>query len=140
MEISADLTLVGCIFNNLKNIKNINECVIIIHGSANDKEFMKPAHTFDEKIVTYEDHVISAHRNLPELIQFLRDLNDSGEKAVILAVKLLLHYQVLLQWKQNFHASVPVPGGPLKGIDALLAMSQVPGGVPVGCVGIHSSA
>ena len=61
--------------------------VIIIYGSANDKDFMKPAHTyFDEQGVKYEDHVISAHRNLPELIKFLRDLNESGEKAVILAV------------------------------------------------------
>ena len=48
--------------------------VIIIYGSANDKDFMKPAHTyFDEQGVKYEDHVISAHRNLPELIKFLRD-------------------------------------------------------------------
>ena len=30
--------------------------------------------------------------------------------------------------------------GPLNGVDALLAMSQVPGGVPVGCVGLHSKA
>ena len=35
---------------------------------------------------------------------------------------------------------VPVPGGPLNGVDALLAMTQVPGGVPVGCVGLHSKA
>ena len=49
--------------------------VIIIYGSANDKEFMKPAHTYlEEQGVNYEEHVISAHRNLPELIQFLKDL------------------------------------------------------------------
>ena len=117
--------------------------VIIIYGSANDKEFMKPAHTFfDEKSVTYEDHVMSAHRNLPELIQFLRDLNGSGEKAVILAVAGLaaaLPGVVAVETELPC-VGVPVPGGPLKGIDALLAMSQVPGGVPVGCVGIHSKA
>ena len=61
--------------------------VIIIYGSANDKEFMTPARSFfEEKGTTYEEHVISAHRNLPELIDFLRGLNESGEKAVILAV------------------------------------------------------
>jgi 5-(carboxyamino)imidazole ribonucleotide mutase len=35
---------------------------------------------------------------------------------------------------------VPVPGGPLNGIDALLAISQVPGGVPCTTVGLHKKA
>ena len=117
--------------------------VIIIYGSANDKEFMKPAHTYlEEQGVNYEEHVISAHRNLPELIQFLRDLNKSGEKAVILAVAGLaaaLPGVVAVETEMPC-VGVPVPGGPLKGVDALLAMCQVPGGVPVGSVGLHSKA
>ncbi|MDA7605485.1 AIR carboxylase family protein [Verrucomicrobiales bacterium] len=117
--------------------------VIIIYGSANDKEFMKPAHTYmEEQGVNYEEHVISAHRNLPELIQFLRDLNESGEKAVILAVAGLaaaLPGVVAVETELPC-IGVPVPGGPLKGVDALLAMCQVPGGVPVGSVGLHSKA
>ena len=117
--------------------------IIIIYGSANDKEFMKPAHTYlEEQGVNYEEHVISAHRNLPELIQFLRDLNESGEKAVILAVAGLaaaLPGVVAVETELPC-VGVPVPGGPLKGVDALLAMCQVPGGVPVGSVGLHSKA
>ena len=117
--------------------------VIIIYGSANDKEIMKPAHTYmEEQGVNYEEHVISAHRNLPELIQFLRDLNESGEKAVILAVAGLaaaLPGVVAVETELPC-IGVPVPGGPLKGVDALLAMCQVPGGVPVGSVGLHSKA
>ena len=117
--------------------------VIIIYGSANDKEFMKPAHTYlEDQGVTYEEHVISAHRNLPELIQFLRDLNESGQKAVILAVAGLaaaLPGVVAVETELPC-VGVPVPGGPLNGIDALLAMCQVPGGVPVGTVGLHSKA
>jgi 5-(carboxyamino)imidazole ribonucleotide mutase len=117
--------------------------VIIIYGSANDKEFMKPAHTYlEDQGVNYEEHVISAHRNLTELIQFLRDLNESGEKAVILAVAGLaaaLPGVVAVETELPC-VGVPVPGGPLNGIDALLAMCQVPGGVPVGSVGLHSKA
>ena len=117
--------------------------VIIIYGSANDKEFMKPAHTYlEEQGVNYEEHVISAHRNLPELIQFLKDLNKSGEKAVILAVAGLaaaLPGVVAVETEMPC-VGVPVPGGPLKGVDALLAMCQVPGGVPVASVGLHSKA
>ena len=117
--------------------------VIIIYGSANDKEFMKPAHTYmEEQGVNYEEHVISAHRNLPELIQFLRDLNESGEKAVILAVAgLAAALPGVVAVETDLPSiGVPVPGGPLKGVDALLAMCQVPGGVPVGSVGLHSKA
>jgi len=117
--------------------------VIIIYGSANDKEFMKPAHTYlEDQGVNYEEHVISAHRNLTELIQFLRDLNESGQKAVILAVAGLaaaLPGVVAVETELPC-VGVPVPGGPLNGIDALLAMCQVPGGVPVGTVGLHSKA
>ena len=117
--------------------------VIIIYGSANDKEFMKPAHTYlEDQGVNYEEHVISAHRNLTELIQFLRDLNESGQKAVILAVAGLaaaLPGIVAVETELPC-VGVPVPGGPLNGIDALLAMCQVPGGVPVGSVGLHNKA
>jgi 5-(carboxyamino)imidazole ribonucleotide mutase len=117
--------------------------VIIIYGSANDKEFMEPARSYlDEKGTDYDEHVISAHRNLPELIEFLRELNESGEKAVILAVAGLaaaLPGVVAVETELPC-IGVPVPGGPLKGVDALLAMCQVPGGVPVTTVGIHSKA
>ena len=117
--------------------------VIIIYGSANDKEFMEPARSYlDEKGTDYDEHVISAHRNLPELIEFLRRLNESGEKAVILAVAGLaaaLPGVVAVETELPC-IGVPVPGGPLKGVDALLAMCQVPGGVPVTTVGIHSKA
>ena len=117
--------------------------VIIIYGSANDKEFMEPARSYlDEKGTNYDEHVISAHRNLPELIEFLRGLNESGEKAVILAVAGLaaaLPGVVAVETELPC-IGVPVPGGPLKGVDALLAMCQVPGGVPVTTVGIHSKA
>lgn len=117
--------------------------VIIIYGSANDKEFMEPARSYlNEKGTDYDEHVISTHRNLPELIEFLRGLNESGEKAVILAVAGLaaaLPGVVAVETELPC-IGVPVPGGPLKGVDALLAMCQVPGGVPVTTVGIHSKA
>ena len=116
---------------------------IIIYGSANDKDFMKPGKDYlDEQKVTFEEHVISAHRNLPELIEFLRKLNESGEKAVILAVAGLaaaLPGVVAVETELPC-IGVPVPCGPLNGVDALLAMVQVPGQVPVTSVGLHSKA
>ncbi|RUA03042.1 MAG: AIR carboxylase family protein, partial [Deltaproteobacteria bacterium] len=61
--------------------------VIMIYGSENDKPFMEPARVYlNDKDVAFEEVVLSAHRNLSELIDFLADLEKSGEKAVILAI------------------------------------------------------
>lgn len=117
--------------------------VIIIYGSASDKPFMEPGRAYlDEQNVAYEETVLSAHRDLPELIQYLEDLEKSGQKAVILAVAGLsaaLPGVVVMSCSLPV-IGVPVPGGPLAGIDALLAISQVPGGVPCTTVGLHKKA
>lgn len=117
--------------------------VIIIYGSANDKPFMEPARTYlEEEKVAYEETVLSAHRDLPELIDYLAKIEQSGDKAVILAVAGLsaaLPGVVVMSCSLPV-IGVPVPGGPLAGIDALLAISQVPGGVPCTTVGLHKKA
>ena len=104
--------------------------VIVIYGSPNDKPFMEPAREyFAQENVPYEETVLSAHRDLPELIRFLGDLEASGEKAVILAVAGLsaaLPGVVVMSCSLPV-IGVPVPGGPLNGIDALLAIAQCPG-------------
>lgn len=114
--------------------------VIVIYGSPNDKPFMEPAREyFAQENVPYEETVLSAHRDLPELIRFLGDLEASGEKAVILAVAGLsaaLPGVVVMSCSLPV-IGVPVPGGPLNGIDALLAIAQCPGGVPCTTVGLH---
>ena len=100
--------------------------VIVIYGSPNDKPFMEPAREyFAQENVPYEETVLSAHRDLPELIRFLGNLEASGEKAVILAVAGLsaaLPGVVVMSCSLPV-IGVPVPGGPLNGIDALLAIA-----------------
>ena len=61
--------------------------VILIYGSENDKPFMQPARDYLEaENLDHEEEVLSAHRNLSELIEYLGKLEESGEKAVILAI------------------------------------------------------
>ncbi len=114
--------------------------VITIYGSQSDLPFMEPAREyFAANNVEHEEVVYSAHRNLPELVKYLEDLEASGEKAVILAVAGLsaaLPGVVVMSCSLPV-IGVPVPGGPLNGIDALLAITQVPGGVPCTSVGLH---
>ncbi len=115
----------------------------MIYGSANDQAFMQVGKDYlEEQGVPYEEQVLSAHRNLPELIEYLDNLKASGEKAVILAIAgLSAALPGVVAVKTELPVvGVPVPGGPLNGIDALLAICQVPGQVPLGTVGLHSKA
>ena len=117
--------------------------VIVIYGSANDQPFMKPGLDYlVEQSIPYEEHVLSVHRDTEELLAFLKAFNESGEKAVIIAVAGLsaaLPGFVAVKVDVPF-IGVPVPCGPLNGVDALLSIVQMPSGVPLGCVGLHKKA
>ena len=117
--------------------------VIIIYGSANDMAFMEPGRNFlDEHQVAYEEKVLSVHRNHDELIGYLERQNSDAEKKVFVCVAGLaaaLPGMVAVKVKSPV-IGVPVPGGPLNGIDALLAIVQSPGDVPVLSVGLHKKA
>ena len=117
--------------------------VYLIYGSANDMPFMEPAREYlTEQGVEYVEEVLSAHRNLSELIEYLGKLEESGEKGVILAIAgLAAALPGVVVMKTSLPViGVPVPGGPLSGVDALLSISQLPGGVPATTVGLHKKA
>lgn len=114
--------------------------VITIYGSKSDLPFMEPARVyFQENNVENEEVVYSAHRDLPALLDYLKKLDDEGTKAVLLCVAGLSAALpgVVVMNTQLPVIGVPVPCGPLNGIDALLAISQLPGGVPATTVGLH---
>jgi len=69
-------------------------------------------------------------------------LNEKKEKVVIVAVAgLSAALPGVVAVKTEYPVvGVPVPCGPLNGIDALLAICQVPGQVPLGTVGLHSKS
>lgn len=114
--------------------------VITIYGSKSDLPFMEPAREYlKENNVEHEEVVYSAHRDLPELIEYLKKLEADGTKAVLLCVAGLsaaLPGVVVMNTELPV-IGVPVPCGPLNGVDALLAISQLPGGVPATTVGLH---
>ena len=117
--------------------------VIILYGSENDKGFMGPGREYlEEQGLAYEEQVLSAHRDTDALIAYLTALEASGAPAVILAVAgLSAALPGLVAVKVTLPViGVPVPGGPLAGVDALLSIVQCPGGVPVTSVGLHKKA
>ena len=114
--------------------------VITIYGSKSDLPFMEPARAyFEEQGVEHEEVIYSAHRDLPTLIDYLRQLEENKTRAVLLCVAGLsaaLPGVVVMNTELPV-IGVPVPCGPLNGVDALLAISQLPGGVPATTVGLH---
>ncbi len=114
--------------------------VITIYGSRSDLEFMEPARKYlTEHGIDHEEVVYSAHRDLPALLEYLKGLEKSGTKAVLLCVAgLSAALPGVVVMNTNLPViGVPVPCGPLQGMDALLAISQLPGGVPATTVGLH---
>ena len=115
--------------------------VLIIVGSESDKPRIEPAFEVLSKAgVSYEFHVSSAHRQPEQTGDLVKTARKKGFRVVIAGAGLSAALP-------GFAASVtdlPVIGvpfavGPLNGLDALLATAQVPGGVPVACVGIDNA-
>jgi len=113
----------------------------IVVGSKTDTELIQPAlDTLKQLGIEYEFSVISAHRNPEELKEYGLEAEKTGLKVIIAAAGYAAHLPgVLASWTTLPVIGVPLPTSELKGIDALLSISQMPGGVPVACMGIGKS-
>jgi len=107
--------------------------VTIIMGSPNDGEYMKNCEDYLKYFgVEYELKILSAHRNPEEVANFARNAEKNGIKVIIAAAGMAAHLGGVVA----AHTTLPVLGVPLKGgvmdgLDALLSMVQMPAGVPV---------
>jgi 5-(carboxyamino)imidazole ribonucleotide mutase len=113
----------------------------VVIGSRTDTELIQPAlDMFGQLGVDYELSVISAHRNPEKLREYGLGAERRGLKVIIAAAGRAAHLPgVLASWTTLPVIGVPLPTSELKAIDALLSISQVPGGVPVACMGIGQS-
>jgi 5-(carboxyamino)imidazole ribonucleotide mutase len=107
-------------------------------GSKSDLEQVKPClDALDEFDVGYKLKVISAHRQPKRLVGYIRESKRKGNKIFIAAAG----GAAALAGVIAAHTTSPVIGIPietksLKGIDSLLSIVQMPGGVPVACMAI----
>jgi len=114
--------------------------VAILMGSKNDWETMQAAgKIFDEFGIVYEAKVASAHRS-PELVaEFTKSAERRGLEVMIAAAGLAAHLAgVVASMTLLPVLGVPMQGNAVGGLDALLSMVQMPGGVPVGTLAIGS--
>ncbi|MCG8570497.1 MAG: AIR carboxylase family protein, partial [Spirochaetes bacterium] len=109
--------------------------ITIIIGSENDKtQLVHLEDKLKELNLAYELYVFSAHRNLPELISFLKT-NQTKIYITAAGLAAALPGVVASQVAQPV-IGVPLVVGDLSGIDALLSILQMPKGVPIATMGI----
>ena len=110
--------------------------VAIISGSTSDSAITdKVKKVLDEKKVSYDAQIISAHRDPDKLDAYIK---TSNAKIFIAIAGLSAALPGVIASKTDKPViGVPV-SGTLNGLDALLAIAQMPKGVPVACVGVDN--
>ncbi|MCX6681409.1 MAG: 5-(carboxyamino)imidazole ribonucleotide mutase [Methanoregula sp.] len=110
--------------------------VAVISGSTSDSAIAdKVKKVLDENKVTYDEQVISAHRNPDKLDAYIK---VSTCKVYIAIAGLSAALPGVIASKTDKPViGVPV-SGTLNGMDALLSIAQMPKGVPVACVGVDN--
>jgi 5-(carboxyamino)imidazole ribonucleotide mutase len=113
----------------------------VVIGSKTDTEPIQPALDMLKQLgIDYELFVISAHRKPEKAREYGLSAEKRGLRVIIAAAGYAAHLPgVLASWTSLPVIGIPLPTSDLKGIDALLSISQMPGGVPVACVGIGAS-
>jgi phosphoribosylaminoimidazole carboxylase PurE protein len=113
----------------------------IVMGSDSDLSVMKKAAEILEQFnVPYFMTVASAHRTPKRVAELAERAEREGWKVLIAAAGMAAHLAGFLA----AHTVIPIIGVPmdsssLKGLDALLSTVQMPGGVPVACMGLGSA-
>jgi len=115
----------------------------ILVGSESDRERMQPAmDELDARGIAHEFDVRSAHRSPDSVAEYARTARERGLRVLIAGAGLA----AALPGAVAAHTDLPVIGVPLRssmsvldGLDAMLAITQMPPGVPVACVGVDSA-
>jgi len=115
--------------------------VAIVLGSKTDEGHLKATtDLLDRFQIEWELKVISAHRQPEQLHEYVRAADAGGTQVFIAAAGLSAALPgVIGSLSQKPVIGLPVPGGALQGVDALLSMVQMPGGIPVATVGVGSN-
>ncbi|MEG9297461.1 5-(carboxyamino)imidazole ribonucleotide mutase [Mangrovibacillus sp. Mu-81] len=112
--------------------------IAVIMGSTSDWETMKHAcDILDELGVSYEKRVVSAHRTPDYMFEYAESARDRGIKVIIAGAGGAAHLPGMVAAKTTLPViGVPVQSKALNGMDSLLSIVQMPGGVPVATVAI----
>lgn len=116
----------------------MNPKIGVIMGSSSDWETMKHAcDILDELEVSYEKKVVSAHRTPDLMFEYAESARGRGIQVIIAGAGGAAHLPGMVAAKTTLPViGVPVQSRALNGLDSLLSIVQMPGGVPVATVAI----
>ena len=116
----------------------MNPKIGVIMGSSSDWETMKHAcDVLDEVGVAYEKKVVSAHRTPDLMFEYAEQARGRGIQVIIAGAGGAAHLPGMVAAKTTLPViGVPVQSRALNGLDSLLSIVQMPGGVPVATVAI----
>jgi 5-(carboxyamino)imidazole ribonucleotide mutase len=121
--------------------KSSTSLVAIIMGSKSDWDTMRhSAEMLDELGVSNESHVLSAHRTPEATTEFAHNAVDRGLRVIIAGAGGAAHLAGVIA----AHTWIPVLGVPIQsqalhGLDSILSIAQMPGGIPVGTLAIGNA-
>lgn len=123
---------------NARRQGKANPLIGIIMGSSSDWETMQhAAKILDDLGVPYETRVVSAHRTPDLLFEYAGSAESRGIEVVIAGAGGAAHLPGMTAAKTVLPVlGVPVESQALKGLDSLLSIAQMPGGIPVGTLAI----
>lgn len=115
-----------------------NPLVGIIMGSQSDWETMQHAHETLKKLgISHETRIVSAHRTPDRLFDYAKTAKGRGLKVIIAGAGGAAHLPGMTASLTPLPVlGVPVESHALKGMDSLLSIVQMPGGIPVGTLAI----
>src|ERR1700719_1122149 len=110
----------------------------IIMGSRSDWETMRhAAETLDQLGIAHETRIVSAHRTPRRLVSYAESARERGLKIIIAGAGGAAHLPGMVAAMTPLPVlGVPVESQAMKGLDSLLSIVQMPGGVPVGTLAI----
>lgn len=118
----------------------MNARISIIMGSSSDLSIMEAAFKFlDEQEIPFEVFVMSAHRTPDKVAEYAKAAHTHGIEVIIAGAGMAAHLPGIIA----AYTPLPVIGVPIKssfeGLDAALAMLQMPSGVPVATVAVNGA-
>lgn len=115
--------------------------VVILMGSASDwKHLERATAVLDDLGISYRVHVSSAHRTPERTLSLIQQAEEDGCRVFICAAGMAAHLAGVVAAHTLLPVlGVPLPGGVLDGMDALLATVQMPAGIPVATFAVGSA-
>jgi len=119
----------------------MDDKVAIIMGSISDKDTMKKsAEVLDELGISYEMKVLSAHRSPDLLFEYITQIEEKEFKVIIAGAGGAAHLPGVIASRTLLPViGVPIETKALGGLDSLLSIVQMPGGIPVATMGIGNA-